>query len=109
MNPQLIQLIKQAVTYLQQGKVDDAERLLKQVLRLAPKHPEVMRLLAVILAHRRELAEALKMIDSSIKIDNKNFLAHSNKGNILKDPPWKSRQNPATAILKKKRIKTWLL
>jgi len=85
MNPQLIQLIKQAVTYLQQGKVDDAERLLKQVLRLAPKHPEVMRLLAVILAQKRDLAEALKMIDSSIKIDNKNYLAHSNKGNILKD------------------------
>lgn len=85
MNPQLIQLTRQAVNYLQEGKVDDAERLLKQVLRLAPKHPEILRLLAVILAHKRELGDALKMIDSSIKIDNKNYLAHSNKGNILKD------------------------
>ena len=85
MNPQLIQLTKQAVAYLQQGKLDDAERLLKQVFKLAPKHPEVIRLLAVILAHKRELTDALKMIDSSIKIDNKNYLAHSNKGNILKD------------------------
>ncbi len=85
MNPQIGHLMCLAVDYIQKGKLDDAERLFKQVIKVVPKHPEALRLLGVCLAMRRDLQAALKMMDSAIKIDPKNYLAFSNKGNILKD------------------------
>jgi len=85
MNPQIRHLMSLAVDYIQKGKLDDAERLFKQVIKVVPKHPEALRLLGVCLAMKRDLQAALKMVDSAIKIDPKNYLAFSNKGNILKD------------------------
>lgn len=85
MNAHISHLMGLAMDYIQKSDLDGAERLLKQALKMAPKNSEILRLLGIIYAFRGEPQEALKMFDRSIKANPNNFLAHSNRGNILKD------------------------
>ena len=78
-------LMTLSVGYLQSGDLDGAERLLKQSLTMAPKNSEALRLLGVTYAFKKDLQEALKALDKAIKVDSNNWLAHSNRGNVLKD------------------------
>lgn len=85
MNAHISHLMALAMGYIQKSDLDGAERLLKQALKMAPKNSEILRLTGIIYAFRGEPQEALKMFDGSIKANPNNFLAHSNKGNVLKD------------------------
>lgn len=85
MNAQVSYLLGLAKQYIQKGDLADAERLLKQALKMTPKNSEVYRLLGVNYAFKRDLNEALKMLERSIKIDPQNWLAYSNQGNIFRD------------------------
>ena len=85
MNSQIGYLVGLSVEYIQKGSLDDAERLLKKALKMAPKNSEVLRLMGVIFAFKKDFYTALKMFDASIKYGPKNWLSHSNRGNILKD------------------------
>lgn len=78
-------LITLAIGYLQKGDPISAERLLKQSLVVAPKNSEALRLLGVVYAFKKDLPEALGALDRSIKADQNNWLAHSNRGNVLRD------------------------
>lgn len=85
MNAHVSYLVGLAMGYIQKGNLDDAERLLKQALKMAPKNSEIFRLLGVNFAFKKNLQEALTTIDRSIKLAPDNWLSHSNRGNILKD------------------------
>lgn len=78
-------LMTLAVGNLQKGDLHGAERLLKQSLAMAPKNSEAFRLLGVTYAFKKDLQEALIALDRAIKIDPNNWLAHSNRGNVLKE------------------------
>lgn len=78
-------LMTLAVGHLQNGDMDSAEKLLKKSLTIAPKNSEVLRLLGVTFAFKKDFQEALKALDKAIKVDPNNWLAHSNRGNVLKD------------------------
>lgn len=78
-------LIILADGHLQKGDINGAERLLKQSLAIAPKNSEALRLLGVTYAFKKDLHEALKVLDKAIKVDSNNWLAYSNRGNVLKD------------------------
>lgn len=84
MNPQVGYLIGLAAEYIQQRCLDDAERLLKQALKMDPKNSEIYRLLGVNFVFKKDLDAALEMFDRSIKIDPKNCLTHSNQGNVYR-------------------------
>lgn len=85
MNAQVGYLVGLAMEHIQKGNLEDAERLLKQALKMAPKNTEIFRLLGVNCAFKKDLQEALIMFDRSIKLAPDNWLSHSNRGNILKD------------------------
>ncbi len=84
MNPQVGYLIGLAAEYIQKRGLDDAERLLKQALKVDPKHSEIYRLLGVNYVFKKDLDAALEMFGRSIKVDPKNFLTHSNQGNVYR-------------------------
>lgn len=84
MNPQTGHTLNIAVQSLQRDDLVNAERLLKQALKMSPKESEVYRLLAVIYAMQTDFILALKMIDKALQHNQKNGLAYSNKGNILR-------------------------
>ncbi|MGV0981880.1 MAG: tetratricopeptide repeat protein [Polynucleobacter sp.] len=92
MNAHIGYLVGLAMEHIQKGNLDDAERLLKQALKMAPRNSEIFRLLGVNCAFKKELEEALEMFNRAIKIDSNNWLAHSNRGNVLKNL---SRHNDA--------------
>ncbi len=78
-------LINLAMECLRKNDLVGAERLLRKAQILTPKDSEVLRLLGVLYAFQSNRADALKMFDRAIKIEPKNWLAHLNRGNVLKD------------------------
>lgn len=78
-------LMSLAVDNLQKGDLNGAERLLRQSLVALPKNSEALRLLGVTFAFKKDFQEALKSLDKALKIDPNNWLAHSNRGNVLKE------------------------
>ena len=85
MNPQIAYLLNLSLQNIQSGRLDEAERLLKQVLKIQPKNPDALCFLSVVSAYRYDFKDALRLIDKSIESAPKNPIAHSNKGNILKE------------------------
>lgn len=78
-------LINLAMECLRKNDLVGAERLLRKAQILTPKDSEVLRLLGVLYAFQSNRADALNMFDRAIKIEPKNWLAHLNRGNVLKD------------------------
>jgi protein O-GlcNAc transferase len=78
-------LVNLAMECLQKNDLVGAERLLRKAQILIPKDSELIRLLGVLFAFQNNKADALNMFDRSVKIEPKNWLAHLNRGNILKD------------------------
>ena len=85
MHPQLIQKLQQADQHLQANELGIAQALLEEILSIEKHQPDVIRLLGVIAALRKEWNEALRLIDLVIEMDPKNALAHSNRGNVLNE------------------------
>jgi predicted O-linked N-acetylglucosamine transferase (SPINDLY family) len=83
MNPQLSFFINKSIQYIRDGNYQSAELLLKQSLKLARNHPEVLRLLGVIEAKKGNHENALQYFSELTKITPKNGLIFSNKGNVL--------------------------
>jgi hypothetical protein len=72
-----------ALRYLQDRRLGDAERLLRQVLSVDPRHSDSLHLLGVLAYQtgRKDLAKDL--IGKAIAINPKNASLHSNLGNLL--------------------------
>ncbi|OZA75412.1 MAG: hypothetical protein B7X71_11620 [Polynucleobacter sp. 39-46-10] len=85
MNPQVGYLMNLAIEYIQREDLDGAHRLLNQAMKMSPRNSELLRLLGVLSAFKNNRQEALTKFDLAIKLDKKNWLAHTNRGNILKD------------------------
>jgi predicted O-linked N-acetylglucosamine transferase (SPINDLY family) len=85
MNQQIAYILNQSIECIQTGRLSEAERLLKQVIKIQPKNSDALCFLSVVAAYRFEYKEALKWIEKSIESAPSNAIAHSNKGNILKE------------------------
>ena len=85
MNPQINYLLNLSIQHVQSNKLDDAERLLNQILRLQPKHADALCFLSVVAAKKNDFEAALRLINESIKVVPKNPIALNNQGNILKE------------------------
>ena len=85
MNPQIAYLLNLSIQQIQSGRFGDAERSLKQVLKMQPKNADALCFLSVVSAHKLDYLEALTLINKAIEASPKFALAYSNKGNILKE------------------------
>lgn len=83
MSSQINFLISQGLQYLKNGNLNSAELLLRQVLKIASKNHDALRLLSVIASHNREHSLAYDLINRAIASNPKNGIAYSNRGNIL--------------------------
>jgi len=83
MNSQLEFLLSQAIQYIHSNNYQSAILLLRQILRVKPRHVQVLRMMAVAYAQQNLNAEALEFINEAIDLDSRNGIAYSNKGNIL--------------------------
>jgi len=85
MIPQIAYLLNLSIQQIQSGRLEDAERSLKQVIQIHPKNADALCFLSVISAYKLQWQDALDLIDKSLEFAPNNSVAHSNKGNILKE------------------------
>jgi protein O-GlcNAc transferase len=76
--------LKQAIASFQTGKLSDAERLFKEVLRHEPNHVAALNLLSVLLTHLGRCVEAEAYISQALKLNSNSDATFYNYGLILK-------------------------
>ena len=67
----------------QQGRLADAERIYRDVLRLQPNHFDALNLLGVIALQTRHMERAVELIGKAIALKPDYAEAHNNRGNAL--------------------------
>ncbi len=85
MSPELTARFGQALALHQAGRLTEAEPLYRQVLQAQPRHFDSLHLLGVIHYQRGEYQEAVRQIDTALRINPRAAVAHNNLGNALKD------------------------
>lgn len=85
MSFQLDFLLSHAVQYIQCNNFQSAILLLRQILRIKPRHLRALRLMAIAHAKQGLNIEALEFIDKAIDADGRDGVVYSNKGNILQN------------------------
>ena len=84
---------REAIASLQAGKLNDAERHFKEVLRQQPMHPAALNLLSVLLTRLERYPEAEFYIKSALELNSNSDATLYNYGIILK-----SLKRPAEAL-----------
>ena len=82
---ELMLAFRQAMTLHQSGRIDEAERLYRDILRHIPNHPGPLHFLGVIEAQRGRHGEAVAWMDRAIAADPKNPAVHYNRANSLRE------------------------
>ncbi|MFZ6777144.1 tetratricopeptide repeat protein [Undibacterium sp. Ji83W] len=85
MSAQISNILQQAISHHQQGKLAAAEALYLQVLQTQPEHFDALQLLGVIAKQRGDAALAVTRLRQAIAIDAQQAIAHGNLGTALQD------------------------
>lgn len=86
------QAVAAVIALHRQGRLDDAEPLYRQLLRVLPDDPDLTHFYGVLLHQRQRGDEALRLVRRSIELDPAVASWHNNLGNMLLD-----RQQPLEA------------
>ncbi|MBV5289644.1 MAG: tetratricopeptide repeat protein [Pelodictyon phaeoclathratiforme] len=74
-----------ALALHQQGCLDDAEVLYREILRANPEHFDALRLLATVAAQRKNFPEAEELFDQALKINPAHATVWNNRGIALQE------------------------
>ena len=77
--------LQQAVELHQQGRLQPAQALYRQVLELNPRQFDALHLLGVLARQQGDAAQAIALISQAIAIDGRQAKAHANLGVALMD------------------------
>jgi tetratricopeptide (TPR) repeat protein len=69
----------------QQGQLDQAEAIYKEILQSQAQHFDALRLLATIAAQRKNSAAAVELFEQALKINPDHASSLNNRGNALLD------------------------
>ena len=75
--------LQNALRLHQQGQLDTAEVLYREILQSNPRHSGALQLLGVIAGQRGQPQQAIELIDQALAIEPANAAAWSNRGNAL--------------------------
>ena len=74
-----------ALAMHQQGRLDLAEALYKEILQSEPRHFDALQFLATIAAQRKDSAAAVELFDQALKINPTHASSLNNRGIALSD------------------------
>lgn len=77
--------LRTALIMHQQGLLDQAEVIYKEILQSQPQHFDALQLLAMAAAQRKNSAAALELFDQALKINPHHASLLNNRGNTLRD------------------------
>ncbi len=80
---QLQQVLSAAVGHHQAGRLDEAERLYRQVLQVQPDNSDALHLLGVISFHAGKADASRRLIERSLRLNPRLPGAHYNMGDVL--------------------------
>ena len=83
-NASVARLLQSAVAMHQQGQLDQALALYREVLSLAPRQPDAVCLEGTVLLQRGELEAARLRLAEAVRLNPRNPDAHSNHGHALR-------------------------
>ncbi|HZA02603.1 MAG TPA: tetratricopeptide repeat protein, partial [Hyphomicrobiaceae bacterium] len=75
--------VGRALAHLQSGRLKDAERIVKDVLRASPGHFDALHALAIIRGQQRQTNEAVKLLAKAVQVEPSSAPAHYNLGSAL--------------------------
>lgn len=75
--------LESAVALLQNGRLSQAEALLKEILQSWPQHPYALYLLAILALQKNDSESAIELFDRVLAIDPAHANALYNRGNAL--------------------------
>lgn len=78
-------LFQQAITMLNQGRLELARDCLEKIIKLNPKQFDALNLLGIIAAEFKEFNLAESLFENAIKLNPKNAVFYCNAGNALKE------------------------
>ena len=78
-------LLNNALAHIRAGELDKSNDLLLKAQSLDKFNSDVLRLMSVVAAMKFDYSGALELIDQVIALTPANAIAHSNRGNILKE------------------------
>ena len=78
-------LLRNSLEHIQAKEYGVAKELLQKAQTLDQKNPNILRFLSIVAALQYDFHKALDLINQSIAIAPNNGVAHSNRGNILKE------------------------
>jgi len=78
------QTLAAAVTHHRAGRLDDAERIYRQVLAVVPNQPHALYLLGTLKGQRGQSDAAVELIGRAISLAPERALYHSNLGECLR-------------------------
>jgi protein O-GlcNAc transferase len=81
--PEASATLQRAVSFHQQGKLEEADRLYQAALRTRPHHFDALHLLGVLRAQQGRAAEAVKLISRAVEQQPQSADAQLNLGNAL--------------------------
>src|SRR5215510_809978 len=76
-------VLQQAISLHQQGRLAEAEQLYRQILAQRPAHFDALHLLGVVRMQQGRGLEALELIEKALKVDPRSARALSNHGLVL--------------------------
>ena len=76
---------EQGMVFHQQGKLADAERSYREILRQQPNHFGALHLLGVIAHRMRRMDRAIELIERAIALKPNYAMAYLDRGNVLLD------------------------
>jgi predicted O-linked N-acetylglucosamine transferase (SPINDLY family) len=77
-------LFRRAITSFQQGRLEEAERSFRQLLRREPRHLAALNILAIVLTTQKKYAEAEPYLLLALKINATSDATFYNYGIVLK-------------------------
>ena len=77
--------LREAIALHEQGRVDEAERCYREMLKNSPNQADALHFLGVIESQRGRYGEAVELIDRSLAVRPRNPAAQYNRANILRD------------------------
>jgi tetratricopeptide (TPR) repeat protein len=81
--PELGQMLREAVTLQQQGRLREAEKIYTRVLKAVPDQFDALNLLGTVKAQRGQAGEAYRLITAALKINPRAADAWVNLGIVL--------------------------
>lgn len=78
-------LFQQALSYHKNGKLNDAQKIYKKILKVNPRHFDALHNMAVILAQKKQFFEALMLFESAVKTNPNHAEVYNNRGILFYD------------------------